>query len=142
MTLLLQHGAAPGAVDSTGKSAILYAAARGSAPIVAHLLDSGVAVNAVYGNDLMALMWAAGHANDVPEPDGLATVKLLLDRGARIDDADNRGRTALMIAAELGHAEIVDLLLARGARRERTDKDGKRAADLAATASLRTRLAD
>jgi ankyrin repeat protein len=52
-------------------------------------------------------MWAAGHSNDVPDSDGLRTVELLLSGGARLDDADNRGRTALMIAAELGHGAII-----------------------------------
>ncbi len=49
-------------------------------------------------------------------------------RGAPVDAIDNRGRTALMIAAELGRAEIVEALLARGADRTITDKSGKRAA--------------
>jgi len=44
-----------------------------------------------------------------------AVAGLLLDRGAAIDCADNRGRTALMTAAELGDAAVVELLLARGA---------------------------
>jgi len=35
--------------------------------------------------------------------------------GARLDDADNRGGSAPMIAAERGHAAIAKLLLARGA---------------------------
>ena len=44
-------------------------------------------------------------------------VALLLDAGAPIDAVDDRGRTALMMAAELGRGEVVDLLLARGADR-------------------------
>ena len=98
-------------------------------------------VNARYGSDLTVLMWASGHANDVPEEDGVRLVGLLLDRGARIDEVDDRGRSALMDAAELDHAAVVELLLARGARRDLRDKEGKTAADLAATPQLRTRLA-
>ena len=64
----------------------------------------------------------------------------LLDAGAHIDDRDARGRTALMIAAEGGHAEIANLLLARGADPSLKDKAGKRAADLTALSSLRERL--
>jgi uncharacterized protein len=66
--------------------------------------------------------------------------KLLLDHGARIDAADNRGRTALMIAAEAGHLEMVDLLIARGANRSLRDASGKSALDLARTAAVRQRL--
>jgi uncharacterized protein len=70
----------------------------------------------------------------------LDVIALLLDAGASIDAIDNRGRTALMIAAELGRSEIVETLLARGADRAITDKGGKRAADLAANAGVRERL--
>ena len=66
--------------------------------------------------------------------------RYLLDAGAHIDDRDDRGRTALMIAAEGGHAEIADLLLARGADPSLKDKAGKRAADLTVLTALRERL--
>jgi uncharacterized protein len=46
-------------VDSTGKAAITYAAARGFALIVRRLLDAGVDAKRAYGNDLTALMWAS-----------------------------------------------------------------------------------
>jgi ankyrin repeat protein len=67
-------------------------------------------------------------------------VAYLLEAGAHIDDRDDRGRTALMIAAEGGHAEIADLLLKRGADPALKDKAGKRAADLTVLTSLRERL--
>lgn len=130
--LLLEKGADPRAEDATGKSPAVYAAARGFTGMVRALLDRGIDVNARYGGDLTLLMWAAGHANDVPVSEGLATVELVLSRGARLNDVDDRGRTALMIAAELGRAEIVRLLLRNGARRDLKDKDGKTALDLAA----------
>eukprot|EP01051_Picozoa_sp_SAG22_P012073 SAG22_NODE_1224_length_5119_cov_2.362550_3_plen_129_part_00 len=47
----------------------------------------------------------------------LAVVKLLLDRGATIDQADNAGATPLHAAADIGHEAIAKLLLARGADR-------------------------
>ena len=47
---------------------------------------------------------------------------------------------ALGVAAEAGHAPIVDTLLARGADRTIADKSGKRAADLAASEDLRVQL--
>jgi ankyrin repeat protein len=66
---------------------------------------------------------------------------LFLDRGAHIDDQDDRGRTALMIAAELNHAAAVDLLLARGADKSIKDKQGKTASDLTSLTALRDKLA-
>jgi ankyrin repeat protein len=138
---LLARGADPKFGDATGKAPIVYAAARGFHGIVRKLLDKGVDVNTVYGNDLTLLMWSAGHANDVPEGDGVATVALVLERGAKIDAVDNRGRTALMTAAELGHAAIVRQLLAAGAQRTTRDREGKTALDLADGETVKAALA-
>ena len=96
---------------------------------------------AAYGNELTALMWAAGHTNDTPAADGMATVELLLAAGAPVAPADNRGRTALMIAAERDHPEIVARLLAAGADPAARDREGKTAADLAASAAVHEALA-
>ena len=135
--LLLDRGVNSNSPDRTGKTAILYAAARGFTNIVKLLVDTGIDVNARYANDLTALMWASGHANDVPEKDALNTTELLLSKGARVDDADDRGRTALMIAAELGRDAVVELLIARGASTALKDRDGKSAFDLAAGENVR-----
>jgi uncharacterized protein len=139
--LLLKRGAAPDTVDATGKSVIVYAAARGAAHIVEKLLDAGVDPNRRYRSELTALMWAAGHADNVVNNEGLRTVKLLLERGATLDLADDRGRTALMIAAALGHGEIAQALVAAGADRAKRDKTGKSAADLAGGAQLKAIVA-
>ena len=67
------------------------------------LLAQGVDPNAIYDNDLTALMWAAGFGKT-------ATVKVLLDAGARPDCKDNRGKTALDIAREGKHDETAKIL--------------------------------
>ena len=108
-----------------------YAAGRGFKRVVQSLLEVGVPADRVYGSGLTALMWAAGHANDVPEAEGLEVLELLLEAGAPADPADNRGRTALMIAAERGHGLAVSRLLEAGADASARDKDGKTAADIA-----------
>jgi ankyrin repeat protein len=89
---------------------------------------------------LTALMWAAGHEDGVGARAALDVIALLVDAGTPIDAVDNRGRTALMIAAELSRPALVEALLARGADRTIADKGGKRAADLAASESVREKL--
>jgi uncharacterized protein len=137
---LLAHGADQRASDDTGKPPIVYAAAGARFEIVKRLLAHNIDVNARYRNDLTLLMWASGPGGLVPERQAIQLVTYLLDAGAHIDDRDDRGRTALMIAAEGGHAEIADRLLARGADPALKDKAGKRAADLTVLSSLRERL--
>jgi ankyrin repeat protein len=137
---LLAHGARPDAMDATGKAPIVYAAARGFTAVVRRLLAAGVDARRAYGNDLTALMWAAGYEEGFGERDALDVVALLLDAGAPIDAVDNRGRTALMTAAEQGHAAVVEALLRRGADRTLKDKAGKRALDLTAHAGVRELL--
>jgi ankyrin repeat protein len=96
-----------------------------------NVLGAGVDPNRRYNADLTALMWAAGHADNTPREQGLRTVKLLIERGATIDLVDDRGRSALMIAAGLDHGAIAQALLDAGADRSKRDKTGKSAADLA-----------
>ena len=139
--LLLDHGADPKTVDGAGKGPICYAGGRGFTSVVRLLLEHGVDVNTRYGNNLTALMWTAGHADAAGTTDIKQLMTLLMDAGAKLDEQDNRGRSALMIAAALGHTTAVDLLLARGANKTLRDKDGKTAADLADGEALRTKLA-
>jgi len=86
-------------------------------------------------------MWACGPDESVPDGNATELIAYLLDAGAHVDDRDDRGRTALMIAAEAGRAEIVELLLKRGADPSLRDKAGHRAADLTVLTALRERLA-
>ena len=138
---LIAHGADERVADDTGKPPIVYAAARAKLDIVKRLLGRNVDINARYQHELTLLMWASGADEKVSEADAIKVVQYLLDAGARLDDRDARGRTALMIAAEGGRAEIVALLLARGADPSLKDEGGKRAADLTSLSSLRERLA-
>jgi uncharacterized protein len=137
---LLARGADERATDETGKPPIVYAAAGARLDIVKQLLARNIDLNARYSNDLTLLMWASGPDEKVTEAQAIKVVSHLLDAGAHIDDRDDRGRTALMIAAEGGRAEIANLLLARGADPSLKDKAGKRAADLTVLSSLRERL--
>jgi ankyrin repeat protein len=137
---LLAHGADERVPDATGKPAIVYAAAAGRLDVLKRLLARNGDINARYPNDLTLLMWAAGADEKVEQAQVVKVVACLLDGGAHIDDRDDRGRTALMIAAEGGRADVAALLLARGADPSLRDKAGKRAADLTVLTSLRERL--
>jgi uncharacterized protein len=140
VALLLAKGADPKALDATGKTAVIYAAGRGFAPVVKQLLDHGIDVNARLASNLTALMWAAGHSDEAGAADVQATLKLLISRGARLDDADDRGRTALMTAAVLGHTVAAEALMKAGADALLKDKSGKTAAELASDDAIRTAL--
>jgi uncharacterized protein len=137
---LLAHGADAQTADETGKPPIIYAAAGARLDVLKRLLARNIDVNARYSNDLTVLMWAAGPDAKAPAAQAVRIVSYLLDAGAHIDDRDDRGRTALMIAAEGGHEDIANLLVTRGADASLKDKAGKRAADLTRLSSLREKL--
>jgi uncharacterized protein len=137
---LLNHGADDHVADHTGKLPIVYAAAGARFDVTRRLLAHDIDVNARYPNELTLLMWAAGPDESAAEADATKVVSILLDAGARVNDRDARGRTALMIAAEGGRSEIAKLLLARGADASLKDKAGKRAVDLTILTSLREGL--
>jgi ankyrin repeat protein len=139
--ILLSKGADPKLQDATGKTAICYAAARGYSSIVRELLDTSIGVNTRYGNLLTVLMWAAGHDDGTGSSDVEDVLTLLLARGADLNLQDNRGRTALMIAASLGHRKAIDILLSHGADKNLRDKSGKSAEDLASSDDVRQQIA-
>jgi len=86
-------------------------------------------------------MWAAGREDGVGSAAAVEVAELLIARGAAIDAADNRGRTALMIAAERGDAAVAEALLTHGADRALRDKTGMTARDLAGNDAVREMLA-
>ncbi|MFT6876083.1 MAG: ankyrin repeat protein [Granulosicoccus sp.] len=137
--LLLEAGADSMTIDVTGKNAMVYASARGYLNIVQRLWESTEKPdpNTRYGNDLTVLMWAAGHGNDVPPPDGIAVAKYLISVGANPRLTDNRGKSAMHIAAERGHHQIVHLLLRTGADSNSPDNNGDTPLALASTQSVR-----
>lgn len=74
----------------------------------------------------------------------LASVKHALDSSTvhgQLDSIDVQGRTALMLAAEKGHMQIVQALLAAGPELDAVDADGLDAAALAETRAGHAELA-
>jgi hypothetical protein len=66
--------------------------------------------------------WAEGFTFEYSEDETLDLVKLLLDRGARVNDANEDGITALHGAAYKGANNVVQLLVNRGADLAAKDK--------------------
>lgn len=97
-----------------------------SLAMVTALIEAGADVNsrnADYG--YTALFWASSKGNN-------NSAKLLLAQpGIKLDVINIDGDTALMAAAEHGHAEIVELLLKAGANVSTIDKRGETATSLA-----------
>ena len=108
--LLLENGADPNGKSTTSSIPIVKAALANSLEIAEILLDVGADPNVAfnepnYGEDgkRTALMLAADRGH-------LKMTRLLIDRGARVDTLNELDETALSLAKENGHAEIVALL--------------------------------
>jgi ankyrin repeat protein len=127
---LLERGAQVNARAARGQTALMWAVAQKHPDVVKVLLAHGADVHArsdswsqieavsphghaeynraiPYGNNT-ALMFAA-RAGDA------ASAKLLVSAGARVNDQDARGVSALVLAAHSGFRDVVELLLDTGA---------------------------
>ena len=104
----LTRGAAVDLEDGLHYTALLTAARYGKTEAVRVLLDYGADPNLENGLAQIPLLVACG-----PESD-LATVKLLVERGARVDATNAKGWTALAYAAKYGRMDTARFLLERG----------------------------
>ena len=114
--LLLQNGADPNIPAKNGSSPLQWAAQAGNEDIVALLLKYGAAVNAVSDSGNTALAYACGSGHSVLHCYNLKVIKLLLERGADPNIPAHDERFPLDLAAQAGHADIVELLLKNGAK--------------------------
>lgn len=89
--LLLAHGAKVNTRSREGDGPLHNAAARGDVVVAAMLLEKGAKVNAKGPAGLSPLMLAVFGSPEM--------VDLLLEHGARIDQRDENGNTALICAA-------------------------------------------
>ena len=111
-----------GAVDNVGaqgKTALMWAAKRGSAKIIEMLAGSGrseIAAQDGQGQSALAMAAEGGFP--------MAT-KALLAAGAPPEARDEKGSTALMLAAKGGRPQCVDLLIPHGVGA--LDKQGRNA---------------
>jgi len=101
----------------------LLAAKYGSVKIVNYFINEGIDINTKDDNQKKtALMWAVIFNR-------IETVKLLIEKGAKIDEKDiNRGEennTALMLAIHYNRTEVVKLLLDKITENSKNIKDEK-----------------
>ncbi|KAJ7474448.1 hypothetical protein B0H11DRAFT_2236140 [Mycena galericulata] len=93
------------------QTAIVQAASDGDVDRVARLISLGMDVNAVdrWGWSALSMCGYGGH---------VAIARLLLDRGAKIDNVDVDGDTPKSLAAQRGHVDLVLMLEEEEAIRE------------------------
>jgi Ankyrin repeats (many copies) len=112
-------------VDDANSLPLLLAAERGDADSLRELLDRGARVNKRFlQSGVTPLMMASQGPGGEDEPplagDQLArqeaAVRLLIERGARVDARSDRGDTAIGNAVRRGNASIVQILVDAGAR--------------------------
>ncbi|NWR62480.1 RAI14 protein, partial [Bucorvus abyssinicus] len=106
--------------DSSGKTALHYAAACGCLQAVQLLCEHKCPINVkdLDGNIPLLLAVQCGHTE---------VCKYLLDHGADINTRDKNGRTALMMACEAGSLNMVEAFLRKGADVSLVDVFGQNA---------------
>jgi ankyrin repeat protein len=119
--LLLNRGADINARDSYGDTVL--GAAVGAldvesnhTEIVTFLLDRGANINALSGSETVLQIAA--------QDDNEALFRLLLARGANVNEQDDFGRTVLIDVAQSGSPTLLRLLLAHGAQVNARDENG------------------
>ncbi len=129
--LLLARHADPNDLSAYGSSALDFAAGAGYADIIKMLLDAGADPNGFRGYDGMgdnrSPVFQAFRSGRVD------LVKLLLAHGARLNETNNVGDTALIQAARWPHADVLAFLVEQGQSVNAANRYGYTALMYAAT---------
>jgi ankyrin repeat protein len=155
MKILVEYGTK---VHADNSDALTRATKRGDIDMVKYLFDQGMQINAFYtlddgshGHtaweevtrhgyfDIVKLLVEHGADVNDPSVSYVATnggqshsiLKYLLENGGDVDQRDEEGNTALMMAAKYNRVENVKLLLEAGADKSLKNNEGKTALDIA-----------
>jgi ankyrin repeat protein len=118
-------------VDFTGQTPFLRAALSGDITVMRLLLAHGADPNIATFAGTTALMAAAGvnwvGGQTYTESKGalMEAVKLCLEKGANVNDANSMGITAVIGAANRGSDDIIEFLAQKGAKLDAKDKEGR-----------------
>ncbi|KAG3015120.1 hypothetical protein JG687_00013061 [Phytophthora cactorum] len=123
-TTLIDAGASLDAMNSSGMTAVHYAASTGNAAFVSLLVYRGADVNQTDSRGATALHWAVFEGFQY-------TAMLLVGYGANQKICDSEKQTPLMIASALGDAFLAKQLVVEGAPVNAKDKHGRTAMDIA-----------
>lgn len=116
--LLLDHGADANLNYEFGSmSPLFFAASRGHLATAKLLLDNGADANKDVRSKPLEQAAIMGGDLDI--------VKLLLDKGAKVDSKYVNGVTPLWLAVSHGHKAVVELLLKKGANIESKNYSGQ-----------------
>ncbi|KAJ1326901.1 ankyrin repeat domain-containing protein 50 [Microdochium nivale] len=143
----LEHGTSPNLRNGKGTTALSHFVSRDKADIVELLLSHGAKV---HERDEIMTFWdySISRYRDVRDGSPIlagatqspASLKLLLDHGANIEDHDGEGLTPLALAARLGCGGAVELLLEHNAQVEARDKLGRTPLHYAVYAAVHIQL--
>jgi len=118
--LLIEKGASINTRDADKFTALHYAAEGGSVEAADLLIRAGADLGAKSGLYRTTPLLAAAGTEGNPE-----MARLLLGKGAKADDRDKDGRSAISRAAYGGHLEMVKVLLSGGASVDLPDSNGE-----------------
>jgi ankyrin repeat protein len=122
---LIQRGANPNLKDNNGTHPFVAAIVMGEPALIEVLLQKGIDPDMKMDLIGTTPLMVAALENQIE------LVKLLVDAGANINHQNQEGLTALMMAADMGNAEIVEHFLQHRADRSLKDANGMLAADFA-----------
>ncbi|KAG7390236.1 hypothetical protein PHYPSEUDO_008374 [Phytophthora pseudosyringae] len=123
-TTLIDSGASLDTINSSGMTAMHYAASTGNAAFVSLLVFRGADVNQTDSRGATALHWAVFEGFQY-------TAMLLVGYRANQKICDSEKQTPLMIASALGDAFLAKQLVVEGAPVNAKDKHGRTAMDIA-----------
>src|SRR5215813_1622249 len=124
--LLLEHKAETNIVNKEGKTALLLAAQGGHTQVAEQLLARGADFRVRNAEGMTPLLAAC---NEESAQDEL--VRMLFAKGADAKAVDNKGNTALMLAARAGAFQVIETLSGAGVDVNARNNDGMTALKLA-----------